>query len=286
MVGVDVGRGPGGGPRVPPGRQPTAAATGAREAGGRRSSARRLGSALGLGGLVLAGGCGRGPSFGAPDPASREGQEIFDLWRGTAMAGLAVGAVVWAAIAACVILYRRRNDDLPSQSHQNFKVEVAYTVTPILVVAVLFGFTLATQREVTGLEPNPDLVVEVIGFQWSWEFRYPEQGVVVESDGIHPPRMVVPVGATVRFLLRTTDVNHSFFVPRFLVKRDLIQGLDNVIEVDVVEEGTYLGHCAEFCGLEHWAMTFDVAAVPPAEFDAWVAEQRARGPAPDDPGSR
>ena len=241
--------------------------------------------AAGILAVVLA-GCGSGPGLGMPEPVTGGGEKVFDLWRGTAMTGLAVGALVWGAIALCVIRYRRRNDDLPSQSDQNFKAEVAYTVTPLLIVAVLFGFTLATQREVTALAADPDLTVEVTGYQWAWEFNYLEQGVVVESDGIHPPRMVLPVGSTVRFLLRTEDVNHSFFVPKFLTKRDMIQGVDNEIDVDVEETGTYLGHCAEYCGLEHWAMHFDLAAVPPAEFDAWVADQRARGPVPEDPGGR
>lgn len=222
---------------------------------------------------LWAAACGSGPGFGAPDPASREAEDTLDLWRGSVWTALAVGALVWALVVWSVLRYRRRNDDLPSQAPENIPLEIAYTVAPILIVAVLFGFTVLTQERVTALEAEPDVVVEVTGFQWSWEFAYPELDVVVESDATEVPRLVLPVGATVRFELRSTDVNHSFWVPEFLTKRDLIPGLENRLDVEVTREGTWTGRCAEFCGLDHWRMAFAVEAVPQAEFDAWVEEQ-------------
>jgi len=186
-----------------------------------------------------------------------------------------VGGLVWALVVWSVLRYRRRNDDLPSQTPYNIPVEVVYTGVPLVIVAALFGLTVFTQESVTATDPDPDLVVEVTGFQWSWELSYPDLGVEVVSDGVDPPRMVLPVGATVRFELRTADVNHSLWVPEFLVKRDLIKGVDNTVDVEVREAGEWTGRCAEFCGLDHWKMYLDVAAVPRAEFDAWVEENRA-----------
>lgn len=250
-----------------------------------RSRARALApSAAVLGGLVSA-GCGSGGRFGFPDPASEQGREILGLWRGTVLVALAVGALVWALIVWTVLHYRRRDDTLPSQTPENIPVEVAYTVAPLLVVAALFGVTVFTQEQVTASNPDPDLVVEVTGFQWSWKFAYPAEGVEVVSNGDDPPRLVLPVGAAVRFELATTDVNHSFWVPEFLVKRDLIQGVDNAIDVDVERAGEWTGRCAEFCGLDHWKMNFAVSAVPQDEFDRWVEEEQAlSGDRPDRTG--
>ena len=100
------------------------------------------------------------------------------------------------------------------------------------------------------------------------------------------PTSVLPVGANVRLRLQATDVVHSFFVPAFLVKRDMIPGMDNSIEIRPTEPGRYPGVCAEFCGLDHWRMAFDVEVVTPVDFQAFIAEQQQEpaGRGPDDTG--
>lgn len=223
--------------------------------------------------LALLPGCGE---LGLPEPASDNGDRILGLWKGSVLAGLAVAALIWALVAWSILRYRRRNDDLPSQTPENIPLEIAYTVAPLVVVAVLFGFTVFTQEEVTGARSDPDVEVEVIGFQWSWEFRYRELGVEVESTGQEDPVLVLPVGAVVRFDLVAEDVDHAFWVPQFLEKRDLIPRVDNSIDLEVTRAGEWTGRCAEFCGLQHWAMRFGVRAVPQAEFDQWVRDQGGR----------
>lgn len=220
-------------------------------------------------------GCGGGPRFGMPDPISGDGEDILDLWRGSFLAALAVGALVWGLIVWAGIRYRRRNDDLPSQVPENIPIEIAYTAVPLLVVLGLFGFTVVTQERVTALSDDPDLVVEVTAFQWSWAFAYPEEGVVVAGDGVDAPELVVPVGATVRFDLDTPDVIHSFWVPEMLTKRDILPDVDNAIEVEVTRAGSWTGRCAEFCGLEHHSMRFTFTAVPPQDYDRWVEDRRS-----------
>jgi cytochrome c oxidase subunit 2 len=224
--------------------------------------------------LALVPGCG--DDFGMPSPASDNGGHVLGLWKGAVLAGFAVAALIWALVVWSILRYRRRNDDLPSQSPYNIPLEIAYTVAPLVIVAVLFGFTVVTQEKVTGAEKRPDLEVEVIGFQWSWEFRYSDLGVDVKSTGDDDPVLVLPVGSVVRFDLVAEDVNHSFWVPEFLEKRDLIPRVDNHIDVEVTRAGEWTGRCAEFCGLQHWAMRFGVRAVPQAEFDRWVREQGGR----------
>ena len=219
--------------------------------------------------------CSRGFRFGAPDPVSEQGKEVLALWNGFHWVALGVGLLIWGLVLYSVLRYRRRNDELPSQSPYNIPVEIAYTVAPLLIVIALFAYTVVGEQKVTALADDPDVVVDVVGFQWSWQFSYPEEDVVVESDGVTPPHFVVPVGSTVRFRLESTDVIHSFWVPEFMVKRDLIPGVDNEIDVDVVQEGEWVGRCAEYCGLDHYRMTFTVAAVPAEEYQAWLDEQRS-----------
>ena len=249
----------------------------------------RVGLVGSLGGLLVTSCSSRG---GAPDPASSQGQEILDLWRILLAAGVALGVLVTGLVLWSVVRYRRPRGaapgDLPKQTGANIPIEVFYTVVPLIIVAVLFGITMRVQDRVTTLSETPDLGIEVTGFQWGWRFRYPAQGVTVVGDANEPPRLVLPVGANVRFRLVAADVIHSFFVPSFLVKRDMIPGVDNSIEIRPTETGRFPGVCTEFCGIDHWRMTFDVEVVTPEAFEAFVDEQQrvpgGPGPDPNGPG--
>jgi len=232
-------------------------------------------------GVVLTAGLLAGcdlPGFGAPDPASEEGESIWSLWQGFFVAALGVGALVWGLLIYVVVRYRRRNDDIPSQSAYNIPLEVVYTVLPVVAVAVLFGFSVATEREVTGLDDEAAVTVDVIGFQWSWEFRYLDDGdsddVTVTMTGTpeDPPELVLPVHQAIHLRLISDDVAHSFWVPDFLSKRDLIPGIRNEIQVTPTEVGTYDGRCAEYCGLDHWRMSYSVRVVSQADYDTWLAD--------------
>jgi cytochrome c oxidase subunit 2 len=218
------------------------------------------------------------PNFGAPDPASEEGGRVLSLWQGFFLTALAVAALVWGLLIYVLVRYRRRegDDTVPSQTPYHVPLEIFYTAAPVVVVAVLFAFSIVTQEAVVSLDDEPDVRIEVVGFQWSWAFRYPGEGVRVVGQPGEPPEMVLPLDRTTRLQLVTTDVNHAFWVPDFLSKRDLIPGIDNRIDVTPTEPGSYVGRCGEFCGLDHWRMNFSVRVVPPSEFEAWLDEQRAR----------
>ncbi len=209
-----------------------------------------------------------------PDPVTEDGDELLSLWWGSSIAALVVALVVWGLIVFAVVRYRRgRGERRPSQSASNIPVEIVYTVIPIVIVAVLFAFSYRTQQDVTDTEPAPDLVVDVVAFQWQWRFVYP-QGVTITGTYDEPPVMVLPVGKRVRFRLFTTDVIHSLWVPQFLTKRDMIPGIENEFDVVVEERGQWVGRCAEFCGLDHYRMTLAVRAVPPSEYETWLTERR------------
>jgi cytochrome c oxidase subunit II len=217
------------------------------------------------------------PGFGAPDPKSTEGESIYSLWQGFFIASIFVALLVWGLIVYSVVRYRRRDDEIPSQKPYNIPVEVVYTTAPVLIVAVLFGFSVATEGNVTGLDDDPAVRIEVVGFQWSWQFVYPDEGIIVTGEPGEPPEMVIPLDQPTQLELVSTDVNHAFWVPDFLSKRDLIPGVENAITVTPTEVGSYVGRCAEFCGLDHWRMYFSVRVVPQDEYDAWLDEQRAGG---------
>ncbi len=231
-----------------------------------------------LGGTILLAGC-EVPSLGMPDPVSKQGEHIHSLWSVFVVAGAAVFAFMVALILYAAIRFRRRNDDVPNQNAYNIPIEVLYTVTPIVIVAILFGLTVATQRKVTPTTASAPLEIDVTGFQWGWRFDFPAQHVVVEGAGeVDPPTIDIPVDRPAHFVLRTRDVIHSFWVPSFLEKRDLIQGIDNVVEITPTKTGEYQGRCAEFCGLDHWRMPFTLRVVSQGEFDAWVRSQPGATP--------
>ena len=206
-------------------------------------------------------------------------------------AGIGVGGVVVALLAITVVRDRRRRSQpagLPPQTRENVPLEIAYTLVPLVIVAVLFAVTLRAEGPVTRLSASPGLRVEATAFQWGWRFAYPAQEVTVVGDSNDPPTLVLPVDVTTRLVLASPDVIHSFFVPAFFAKRDLVPGLVNEIEVTPTRTGRFAGYCAEFCGLDHTRMTFDVEVVTEAEFERFVIENRlnprqGEGDTGDDP---
>ncbi len=241
--------------------------------------------ALTLTGGVLGSGCARG---GLPEPATAEGQHVVDLWQIFLWLAAAITALIWILTGYVVVASlrrRRRGDDgrPPPQKQYATRLEIVYTAIPILIVASLFVGTLRVTNILDDTSETPDLQVDVIGFQWQWGIRYPTQPAVPGTEIVvsgqpgpgGTPELVLPVGARVRFSLVANDVIHSFWVPEFLEKRDLIPGVDNAIDVKVVRAGEFIGRCAEYCGLDHWLMTFTVRAVPRDQFDQWVREQQA-----------
>ena len=250
----------------------------------RRSAAARPWR-LGLGGVavasvgVLVAGC-------LPTPVTAEGRRVTELYAGFMAVAAGVAALIVGLTLFAVLRYRRRRDDdgrLPRQRHGDLRLEAAWTAIPVAIVLVLFAFTVSTLGaiEIDDPEASPTDVgasVDVTGFRWGWRFVYPDEDVVVEGIGEPGPEIVLPVGEPVRVRLTGEDVNHAFFVPAFLFKKDAIPGRTNVFEFTADTEGVYRGQCAEFCGLYHARMPFAVRVVPRAEYDAWIAERAGASP--------
>lgn len=223
-------------------------------------------------------------NFGLPKSNTEQGDSVVSLWLFSLYTATALGVIVFAVMLYSMIRHRRRNNELPTQTEGNVALEVTYTVIPLIIVVVLFFWGLKAQDEAVALE-NPAVTVDVTGYQWNWIFDYPGKNVTV-SGGIQDidnketfPEIYVPVDQRVRFNLHAADVNHAFFVPGFLTKRDLIPGVRNAIEVTPKNTGDFIGHCAELCGTNHAYMNFRVKVVTQAEYDQWLVDQAKLQPA-------
>ncbi len=221
-----------------------------------------------------------------PTPATTVAKSVWWLY----LIVLGMGAVVFFAVEGfilyAIVRYRRKDDRLPSQLHGNNKIELLWTAIPTVIVLIMFVVSMFSLAEVEARAPDPYLRVQVDGFQWQWTFTYldgdsdPSNDYAVTGALGNPPTLTVPVGKPVHLILNSEDVIHSFYVRNFLIKRDLIplpNGRDNELEFTVSEPGVYAGQCAEFCGDLHAEMTFNVEALPLAEFDAWLASVRTGG---------
>ncbi|ASR54743.1 aa3-type cytochrome oxidase subunit II [Cellulomonas sp. CW35] len=215
---------------------------------------------------------------------------ITDLWVGSWIAALVVGLITWGLMLWCVAVYRKRKSDdvLPVQLRYHVPLEIMYVILPIVMVGVLFFFTNRDMTEITDTSGEADVHVQAIGKQWSWDFNYLDDDVydtgqhaqnVGTTEGVLDDQITLylPVGESVEFTLDSRDVIHSFWVPAFLYKLDMIPGKTNHFQVTPQQEGLYRGKCAELCGEEHSSMLFNVKVVSREEYDAHIDELRAKG---------
>src|SRR5690606_18489268 len=146
------------------------------------------------------------------------------------------------------------------QIHGNTRLEVVWTILPVVVLAAIAAPTFNTIRDITGAAPDGALEVVATGHQWWFEFEYPEQGFITANE------MHIPVGRAVDITLLSNDVIHSFWVPRLMGKVDMVPGHANRLWFTPEEPGVYLGQCAEFCGLSHANMRFRVVVHSEEDF--------------------
>jgi cytochrome c oxidase subunit 2 len=250
----------------------------------RGSKLARLG-ALGFLGVLVLTGCSTPDNafwrFGWPQGITDQSQDMRKLWTWSVIAALIVGILVWGLIGWAVVRYRKRGDELPRQTAYNLPLEIVYTIIPFLIIAGLFFFTVRVQDRVQARSDHPDLTVNVDAFKWNWEFVYPDSngpdGSPVNTVGTSSqvPILVLPTDRDIRFQVQSADVIHSFWVPEFLFKLDVIpgneNGINNVFQVTVRKTGQYVGRCAELCGSYHAFMNFQVDSVTPQQYDAYLA---------------
>ncbi|MCP3817425.1 cytochrome c oxidase subunit II [Streptomyces sp. A3M-1-3] len=257
------------------------------------------------------------PRLGMPTPVTEEAPIILSLWQGSWAAALATGVLVWGLILWSVFFHRRSRTkvEVPPQTRYNMPIEALYTVVPLIIVSVLFYFTARDESKLLKLD-KPQHTINVVGYQWSWGFNYIEdvdgkadtpgklpkelaslpdkytkdfpagaEGVYAKGvpgdrnpqNGNPGPTLWLPKGEKVRFILSSNDVIHSFWVVPFLFKQDVIPGHTNVFEVTPNQEGTFMGKCAELCGVDHSRMLFNVKVVSPERYQQHLKELAEKG---------
>jgi cytochrome c oxidase subunit 2 len=151
-------------------------------------------------------------------------------------------------------------------------------------VGVLFYFTVVAQSNMLAKSPEPDHTVKVIGQKWSWTFNYDESDNPAVGEDVweagtieKTPDLYLPVGKTVKFDLRSPDVIHSFWVPAFYQKLDVVPGRENTFEVTPTKTGVFRGKCSELCGTYHSAMLFNLHVVSEEEYNAYLKTLIAKG---------
>jgi cytochrome c oxidase subunit 2 len=243
-------------------------------------------------------------SFHPPAAVTAQGQEIRDLYTIVFLIAVVIFFLVEGLIIWSVIRYRRRpgDDALPVQTHGNAIAEVVWTVVPLGIVLFIFFTSWQTLNSIEAFSPQPDVKIRAVAGQFQWTFDY----LPADYDPNETPRkeplftqllptgegggMAVPAGRSVQLYLESPDVIHAFYVPQFLFKRDVVPGRVNTFEFTVKEDDAgqvFRGQCAELCGTGHRVMLFDVHAMAPAEFDAWLEAKIAEGsatPAPPPSG--
>jgi cytochrome c oxidase subunit 2 len=188
-----------------------------------------------------------------------------------------VFALIAVALAVVLLRYRARSGRAPRPTRDRYALDAAVAVVLAAIVAVLVAATLHTNDAETALA-RPGFRVDAVAFQWGWEFTYPSrQGVVDRSTPNRPATLHVPAGTTVEVSLRTRDVVHAFWIPDLRFKRDAWPR--KVTRFDLrfprgVSAG--IGHCAQYCGLEHSDMAFFVDAMDPRRFALWSRAARNR----------
>lgn len=254
---------------------------------------RRLVSAVGLGGAtLLLSACSPRVERGfLPEGVTTNSKLVTDFWLGTWYWALAVGILVWGLMLWCIVRYRRRKGEtgFPAQMQYNVPLEILYTIVPILMVAVLFGKTVGLENKLLDND-NADVKVNVVGKQWSWDFNYVnggayDTGIMADMKEGKPgaekgiPTLYLPVNKKVEFILTARDVIHTFWVPQFLQKLDMIPGKVNRFSVTPTQEGTFKGKCAELCGAYHSQMLFNVKVVSQDEYNKHIEDLKKRGQA-------
>nr|WP_202121962.1 cytochrome c oxidase subunit II [Streptomyces sp. BA2] len=224
-------------------------------------------------------------------------------WAAALATGVLVwGLILWSVIFH---RRSRTKVEVPPQTRYNMPIEALYTVVPLIIVSVLFYFTARDETKLLHLDDKPAHTVNVVGYQWSWGFNYIEDvpgsnkgdaksakeleaipdkfrdafpsnaGGVYDvgtpgqrnpQNGNPGPTLWLPKGEKVRFVLTSRDVIHSFWVVPFLMKQDVIPGHTNAFEVTPNKEGTFMGKCAELCGVDHSRMLFNVKVVSPERY--------------------
>jgi len=203
-----------------------------------------------------------------PTAASAQATPIDWMWNLELIFMSFFFAIIVVPMAYSLIVFRRRKGDTTDAEHMegNTKLEIAWTLIPLFIVRA-FAYVGAANLAETGRVDPDAIIVEVTGIQWSWNFQYPAYGV--STDELH-----LPVGKQVLLQMTSLDVIHSFWVPEFRVKEDVVPGRITELRITPTLIGGYKVRCAELCGTSHAYMEKPVVISSQADFDAWMLQMQ------------
>lgn len=203
----------------------------------------------------------------------------MSLWQGAWIAAGVVGLFTLVLIMWPVFRHRRKGDEVPRQTQYNIPTEIAYTLIPFIIVAVLFYFTAKDESKITKVTPSTVAAhnIAVNAIQWSWQFTYNDAPNAPQITGTPalPPVLVVPQGEKVRFTLTASDVVHGFWIPAFMIQMQTLPGVTNHLEFTANKLGEFPGRCNILCGRNHSQMLFKVKVVSPADYQTYISTVKA-----------
>lgn len=221
-----------------------------------------------------------------PPGVSPNGRDLFDLYNLISIPALVVFLLIQGLLLTIIIRDRRRRhhpDYRPPQWHGNTRLEIVWTVLPFLLLVGIGALSFnELQRDFQRpSDAATDLDISVSAHQFGWTFAYP-QGFAVTSEGLQAGNdpLVVPAGKLVRLKLNAEDVIHGFWIPDISGKTDAVPGYDNYTWFKIDQPGEWRGECTELCGVGHANMQLRVKAVSQSDFDAWVAQEKAKSAPP------
>ncbi len=227
----------------------------------------RLGIVIGL--TLLLAACSNGGPLDSLDPQGPIAKDIDGLFRMTLYIATVIFIFVQGAILVAVFAFRdREGRQEPKQTHGNAKLEVVWTVIPVVILAAIAVPTVQQIFKYTECSSDA-LHIDVIGHQWWFEYDYPDYDITTANV------LVIPTDTEICLDMTSDDVIHNFWVPKLNGKRYLVPGQETLLLLEATEAGEYWGQCGEFCGLSHALMRARVEAMDQPDFDAWTAAQEA-----------
>jgi cytochrome c oxidase subunit 2 len=224
--------------------------------------------------VLLLTSCSSSTDWGFPEGVSSVNDASLSLWQGAWIAAGVVGVITLILILWPAVFHRGKKSgpEFPKQTQYNVPVELAYTIIPFIIVAVLFFFTIERQNVITEKTTTYAHEITVEGIQWSWQFGYPEAGpnAVVTGTPEQTPTLVVPLGERVRYTITSNDVVHGFWIPAFMIQMQNLPGVTNHLEFTANKLGEFPGRCNILCGRNHSQMLFTVKVVTPDQYDAYL----------------
>ena len=243
---------------------------------------RRIGLALGASSAMFLSGCASNAPQDTWQPKGENAEKINTLqWMVFPLAGI-VGVLVFSLIGYILWRFRDKGQAIPHQSHGNPTIEITLTIIPALILSVVGVFTF---RGIFQLAQTNDtqMVINVTGQQWWWEYDYPAQvvnGVEIAQPIITSGQLVIPTGTKVLLRETSRDVIHSYWIPALNGKKDAVPGRINLLRIQANKPGIFAGQCSEFCGLSHANMRMEAVALSPEDFATWIANQQRNAESP------